>query len=283
MDGRTLGPDEEPTVLPSYVEQRAARLVTRVDKVNFVSQAPVSQQENQAVVLKDESKDDNIKLQAAEKMNPIEKTKEAPKPIQREMSVVDEPKEAEQLQTAQELEAARKEEEQRKREEAARLKEQRRLEEIAKAKEALERKRRNAEKAQLRAELRAQKEEEQRLKEKEKRLRKKERKKGAVGETETETNDGETALISTSLRETVKEPEATENPQANTKKPQKPSQYTKQIKTKSTIPPPLRNRSRRKLQQWIWLTISCLVVIALFCLGNIGFFTNLKQRGSPRF
>ncbi|XP_009786768.1 uncharacterized protein [Nicotiana sylvestris] len=283
LDGRTLGPDEEPTVLPSYVEQRAARLVTRVDKVNFVSQAPVSQQENQAVVLKDESKDDNIKLQAAEKMNPIEKTKEAPKPIQREMSVVDEPKEAEQLQTAQELEAARKEEEQRKREEAARLKEQRRLEEIAKAKEALERKRRNAEKAQLRAELRAQKEEEQRLKEKEKRLRKKERKKGAVGETETETNDGETALISTSLRETVKEPEATENPQANTKKPQKPSQYTKQIKTKSTIPPPLRNRSRRKLQQWIWLTISCLVVIALFCLGNIGFFTNLKQRGSPRF
>ncbi|XP_019237446.1 PREDICTED: uncharacterized protein LOC109217638 isoform X2 [Nicotiana attenuata] len=283
LDGRTLGPDEEPTVLPSYVEQRAARLVTRVDKANFVSQAPVSQQEKQAVVLKDEIKDDKITTQAAEKMNPIEKMKEAPKPIQREMSVVDEPKEAEQLQTAQELEAARKEEEQRKREEAARLKEQRRLEEIAKAKEALERKRRNAEKAQLRAELRAQKEEEQRLKEKEKRLRKKERKKGAVGETQTETNDGETALISTSPRETVKEPEATENPQTTTKKPQKPSQYTKQIKTKSTIPPPLRNRSRRKLQQWIWLTISCLVVIALFFLGNIGFFTNLKQRGSPRF
>lgn len=165
MDGRTLGPDEEPTVLPSYMEQRVARLVARVDKVNFVSQAPVSQQEKQAVLLKDEIKDDKITLQAAEKMNPIEKMKEeAPKPIQREMSVVDEPKEAEQLQTAQELEAARKEEEQRKREEAARLKEQRRLEEIAKAKEALERKRRNAEKAQLRAELRAQKEEEQRLK-----------------------------------------------------------------------------------------------------------------------
>lgn len=278
MDGRTLGPDEEPTVLPSYRVERVNRLVASVDKVNSVSQPPISQQEKQVLVLKD----DNIVLQAAEGMNQVEKTKEARKPIQIERSTVDEPKEAEHLQTAQELEAARKEEELRKREEEARLKEQRRLEEIAKAKEALERKKRNAEKAQLRAELRAQKEEEQRLKEREKRLRKKERKKGSISETQSESNDGETALISTSPRETVKEPEATENLQTTTKKPQKPSQYTKQMKTKS-IPPPLRNRSRRKLQQWIWLTLSCIVVIALFFLGNIGFFSNLKPRRNPGF
>ncbi|MCD7454807.1 hypothetical protein HAX54_026101 [Datura stramonium] len=282
LDGRTLGPDEEPAVLPSYRVERVNRLVASVDKVNSVSQPPISQQEKQVLVLKDEIKDDNIVLQAAEGMNQVEKTKEARKPIQRERSTVDEPKEAEHLQTAQELEAARKEEELRKREEEARLKEQRRLEEITKAKEALERKKRNAEKAQLRAELRAQKEEEQRLKEREKRLRKKERKKGSISETQSESNDGETALISTSPRETVKEPEATENPQTTTKKPQKPSQYTKQMKTKS-IPPPLRNRSRRKLQQWIWLTLSCIVVIALFFLGNIGFFSNLKPRRNPGF
>lgn len=278
MDGRTLGPDEEPTVLPSYRVERVNRVVASVDKVNSVSQPPVSQQEKQVVVLKDEIKDDNIVLQAAEGMNQVEKTKEAGKPIQRERITVDEPKEAEQLPTAQELEAARKEE-LRKREEEARLKEQRRLEEIAKAKEALERKKRNAEKAQLRAELRAQKEEEQRQKEKEKRLRKRERKKG-VGETQSEINYGESALISTSPRETFKEPEATENSQITTKKPQKPSQYTKQLKNKS-IPPPLRNKNRRKLQQWLWLILSCVVVIALFFLGNIGFFSHLKPPRNP--
>lgn len=175
LDGRTLGPDEEPAVIPSYRVERVNKMVASVDKVNSVSQPPIPHQEKQVVVLRNETKDDNIVLQAAGVMKQVEKTKEAHKPIQRE-NTVDEPKEAEQLQTAQEpeaarksqtaqeLEAARKEEELRKREEEARLKEQRRLEEIAKAKEALERKKRNAEKAQLRAEMRAQKEEEQRLK-----------------------------------------------------------------------------------------------------------------------
>ncbi|CAN4121767.1 unnamed protein product [Withania somnifera] len=277
LDGRTLGPDEEPAVLPSYRVGRVNRVVASVDKVNSVSQPPFSHQEK-LVVLKDEIKDDNTVPQAAEGMNQVEKTNEARKPIQRERITADEPKEAEQLPTAQELEAARKEE-LRKREEVSRLKEQRRLDEIAKAKEALERKKRNAEKAQLRAELRAQKEEEQRLKEKEKRLRKKERKKG-IGETPSESNDGDIAMISTSPRETLKEPAAAENSQTTTKKPQKPSQYTKPLKNKS-IPPPLRNRNRRKWQQWLWLILSCAVVVALFFLGNIGIFSHLKPPRNP--
>ncbi|XP_055809631.1 uncharacterized protein LOC129879916 [Solanum dulcamara] len=281
LDGGSLGPDEEPAVLPSYRVERVNRMVASVDKINSVSQPPISQQGKQVVVLKDEIKDDNIVLQAAEGVKQVEKTKEARKPIQRE-STVDEPKEVEHLQNAQELEAARKEEELRKREEEVRLKEQRRLEEIAKAKEALERKKRNAEKAQLRAEMRAQKEEEQRLKEKEKRLRKRERKKGSVGETHSESNDGETALISTSPRETVKEFEAAEHSQTITRRTQKPSQYTKQMKTKS-IPPPLRIKSKRKWQQWFWLFLSCLIVIALFFLGNIGFFSHLKPPKKPGY
>lgn len=293
LDGRTLGPDEEPAVIPSYRVERVNKMVASVDKVNSVSQPPIPHQEKQVVVLRNETKDDNIVLQAAGVMKQVEKTKEAHKPIQRE-NTVDEPKEAEQLQTAQEpeaarksqtaqeLEAARKEEELRKREEEARLKEQRRLEEIAKAKEALERKKRNAEKAQLRAEMRAQKEEEQRLKDKEKRLRKRERKKGSVSETQSENNDAETALISTSPRETIKEPEATENSQTLTRRHQKSSQYTKQMKTKS-IPPPLRNKNKRKWQQWVWLFLSCLVVIALFFLGNIGFFSHMKPPKNPGY
>lgn len=281
LDGRSLGPDEEPAVLPSYRVERVNRMVSSVDKVSSMSQRPVSQLVKQVVVLKDEIKDDSIVVPAAEGMKQVEKTKEARKPIQRE-STVEEPKEAEPVQTAEELEAARKEEELRKREEEARLKEQRRLEEIAKAKEALERKKRNAEKAQLRAEMRAQKEEEQRLKEKEKKLRKRERKKGSVGETQSETNDGEAALISTSLRETVKEPDATENSQTLTRRKQKSSQYTKQMKTKS-IPPPPRIKGKRKWQQWLWLFLSCAVVIALFFLGNIGFFSHLKPPKNPAY
>ncbi|XP_015075981.1 uncharacterized protein LOC107020203 isoform X4 [Solanum pennellii] len=281
LDGRSLGPDEEPAVLPSYRVERVNRMVSSVDKVSSMSQRPVSQQVKQVVVLKDEIKDDSIVVPAAEGMKQVEKTKEARKPIQRE-STVEEPKEAEPEQTAEELEAARKEEELRKREEEARLKEQRRLEEIAKAKEALERKKRNAEKAQLRAEMRAQKEEEQRLKEKEKKLRKRERKKGSVGETQSETNDGEAALISTSLRETVKEPDATENSQTLTRRKQKSSQYTKQMKTKS-IPPPPRIKGKRKWQQWLWLFLSCAVVIALFFLGNIGFFSHLRPPKNPAY
>ncbi|XP_069153870.1 intracellular protein transport protein USO1 isoform X6 [Solanum lycopersicum] len=281
LDGRSLGPDEEPAVLPSYRLERVNRMVSSVDKVSSMSQRPVSQLVKQVVVLKDEINDDSIVVPAAEGMKQVEKTKEARKPIQRE-STVEEPKEAEPVQTAEELEAARKEEELRKREEEARLKEQRRLEEIAKAKEALERKKRNAEKAQLRAEMRAQKEEEQRLKEKEKKLRKRERKKGSVGETQSETNDGEAALISTSLRETVKEPDATENSQTLTRRKQKSSQYTKQMKTKS-IPPPPRIKGKRKWQQWLWLFLSCAVVIALFFLGNIGFFSHLKPPKNPAY
>ncbi|KAF3623479.1 putative amino-acid permease BAT1 -like protein isoform X1 [Capsicum annuum] len=284
LDGRTLGPDEQPTVLPSYrVVERVNRLVTSVDKVNSVLQAPVPHQEKQVVVLKDKLKDDNIVPQAAEGMNQVEKTKEARKSTPRERITVDEPKETEHLQTAQELEAARKEEELRKREEAARLKEQRRLEEIAKAKEALERKKRNAEKAQLRAELRAQKEEEQRLKDKEKRLRKRERKKGSASETHSENNDGEITLISTSTRGIVREFEVGESSsQSITKKTQKPSQYTKQMKTKA-IPPPLRNRGRRRWQQWFWMVLSCVAVVGVFFLGNIGFFSHLKKPRNPGY
>ena len=66
--------------------------------------------------------------------------------------------------TKEEMELAKKEEELRKQEIEAKQKEQRRLEEKAKATEALERKKRIAEKAQLRAELRARKEAEQKEK-----------------------------------------------------------------------------------------------------------------------
>ena len=77
---------------------------------------------------------------------------------------IEEPRQDENKRIKAEEELARKAEELREEKEAAMLKEQRRLEENAKAKEAMERKKRMADRAQARAALRAQREAEQKEK-----------------------------------------------------------------------------------------------------------------------
>ncbi|KAL9373695.1 hypothetical protein Peur_033315 [Populus x canadensis] len=168
---------------------------------------------------------------------------------------------------------ARKAEELRKEKEAAMLKEQRRLEENAKAKEAMERKKRMADRAQARAALRAQREAEQKEKEREKKARKKERKKAAVEDTK-DIDEIESSPSSETPTE-MEESERTEKPV--TKRPQKPSEFANQTKYKS-MPLPLRNRGKRKRQTWMWVLLSLLVVIALFFVGNSGFFHAVLQR-----
>ncbi|KAA8528855.1 hypothetical protein F0562_036210 [Nyssa sinensis] len=133
LDGRSLGPDELPPLLPNFVNER-------VDRTEH------SGGENQ---------------KACENCSATVSGRDE----------TEEMEEEEYKQTKEELELARKAEELGKEEAAARLKEQRRLEEKAKAQKALERKKRNAEKAQIRAKLQVQKE-------KEKRARKKERDNG---------------------------------------------------------------------------------------------------------
>ncbi|XP_011033228.1 PREDICTED: microtubule-associated protein 9-like isoform X2 [Populus euphratica] len=168
---------------------------------------------------------------------------------------------------------ARKAEELRKEKEAAMLKEQRRLEENAKAKEAMERKKRMADRAQARAALRAQREAEQKEKEREKKARKKERKKAAIEDTK-DIDEIESSPSSETLTE-MEESERTEKPVTN--RPQKPSEFAKQNKYKS-MPLPLRNRGKRKRQTWMWALLSLLLVIALFFVGNSGFFHAVLQR-----
>jgi hypothetical protein len=73
----------------------------------------------------------------------------------------------------------------------------------------------------------------------------------------------------------MEESERTEKPV--TKRPQKPSEFAKQTKYKS-MPLPLRNRGKRKRQTWMWALLSLLVVIALFFVGNRGFFHVVLQR-----
>ncbi|XP_023918401.1 uncharacterized protein LOC112029955 isoform X2 [Quercus suber] len=300
LDGRSLGPNEEPPLIPTVAYERATKDYSRVTKDNSmvnkdnsvsllstVEQEKPVKQEKQVVQVETEKVKEKSIVNTAEQKNQTTKSKKPVKPdlLGNGLATVsgrdeiEEAREEESKLTKEEEELARKAEELRREEEAAKLKEQRKLEEKNKAKEALERKKRNAEKAQARATLRAQKEAEQKEKEREKKARKKEKKK-ASGE---EATDGAVELeIAQSLEtptETTKEAETRENPMTVTKRSQKPSQFTKPAKAKS-IPPPLRNRGKRRMQTWMWVLVAAMVVFALFLVGNSSFSFNF---GLQRF
>ncbi|XVF03854.1 hypothetical protein REPUB_Repub05bG0028900 [Reevesia pubescens] len=280
LDGRSLGPDEEPPVIPQLVNERVA-------KDHSVSSLALEERTQEKVVLaKAEKSNDKLMAKAVEQKHQTEQknqTSKSEKPVKSvppasgsttasSMDKIEEAGEEKPKRTKEEEETS-KAEELRKEEEAAKLREQRRLEEIAKAKEALERKRRIAEKAQARAALRAQKETEEKEKEREKRAKKKERRKmaaAATGGSASVTDEVVSASTSETPAETPKESENKEKPVIIGKRSQKPSQFTKQTKAKS-IPPPLRNRGKRRMQTWMWVLLTLLVVFALFLVGNYNF------------
>ncbi|KAG8377187.1 hypothetical protein BUALT_Bualt08G0002100 [Buddleja alternifolia] len=282
LDGRSLGPDEEPPILPSYFNERVNRMVSKPAKIDSVSPIPTPELKQETKV-KIVTSDDKSMKKVTEHKNQKVTNKEPIKIVQgnglETMSSreVDEEVHEEPKKSKEEIELIKKAEEKRKEEAEAKLKEQRRLEGLAKAKEARERKKRQAEKLQLRAELKTQKEAELKEKEREKRLRKKERKKAAATDVNDITNNSESAPSSETTIEIIKDIEVKDTSTAITKKPQKPWLFTKQSKTKS-IPPPLRNRSKKKWQQWMWMGFTCIVIFALFWLGNIGVFSNMNLR-----
>ncbi|KAJ6994190.1 centromere-associated protein E isoform X1 [Populus alba x Populus x berolinensis] len=254
LDGRALGPDEQPPIIPNVVSQR-------VTKHNVAPSAPALEVEKPVTPVETQRIDEKSTAKLGDKKNQTVKAKKQANPASLEN---------ENKLTKEEVELARKIEDLRKEKEAAMLKEQRRLEEKAKAKEAMERKKRNAEKAQARASLRAQREAEQKEKEKEKKAKKKEKKKAAAEDTK-DIDEVESAPSSETPTET-NESERTEKPVTVAKRPQK------QTKAKS-MPLPLRNKGKRKMQTWMWALITLLAVIALFFMGNSSFFNlGLQQR-----
>ena len=177
LDGRALGPDEQPPIIPSVVSRRVA-------KANVAPSAPVLEVEKLATPVETQKIDEKstTKLGDKKKPNVIIKKQANPASLENGLPTVsgrdqieesrheenkpakEEESRQENKLTKEEVELARKTEELRKEKEEAKLKEQRRFEEKAKAKEAMERKKRNAEKAQARASLRAQREAEQKEK-----------------------------------------------------------------------------------------------------------------------
>ncbi|KAI3730254.1 hypothetical protein L1987_61423 [Smallanthus sonchifolius] len=277
-DGGPLVPDDAASALPGSVNEKVDRSPVSIPgDVKHVSVAlPVEQGKDVS-----STEDNNYTSKSIENVsgqkNQNLKNKGVAKPTNSgtDDMAKEESELAENILTKEEIELARKAE-LRKEEIAAKLKEQRRLEEKAKAIEALERKKRNAEKAQLRAELRARKEAEQKEKEREKRLRKKEKKKTGGGGGDGSANGEEAASSDGSNEPTTKEIET-----ANKKKTQKPPAhfFSKQLKPKP-VPPPLINKNKKRWQQWAKIAVTVLCVMFLFVLANCGLFYDFK---APRF
>lgn len=171
-DGRSLGPDEEAPVIPIFVGEREDMQLSTPSRATYPSPATNLKQKITVKPVKSEQVDGEY-LVVAEPKDKMLKDKASVKPIDGTESVLHivsghlesvETKEEEIQQTEEELELARQAELLREQEIAARLKEKLRQEERVKAQEALERKKRNAEKAQMRAMIRAQKEAEQKEK-----------------------------------------------------------------------------------------------------------------------
>jgi len=174
LDGRRLGPDENPPVIPTRRPMNASPLtasssdmptLTAVPPPVLAAPSPVPTKEDSFPVLPSPQISKRAKSKAsgssAQNNNAVS-TSEAEdiKQTEKEKARLIE----EQLELARKAEElARKEEELRK-ERAAAEKERLRLEQKAKAKEAEERKRRNAEKEKERAEFKGRKEAEEREK-----------------------------------------------------------------------------------------------------------------------
>ncbi|KAJ8772523.1 hypothetical protein K2173_027700 [Erythroxylum novogranatense] len=274
LDGRSLGPDEEPPVIPN-------NNIERVAKYNIVSSTSAVQPEKQAPPVEIEVGDKSMTEVSAQKKQ-TSKSKKSAKPavsgnVVATVSGRDENEEEreddEPKKSKEEEELARKEEELRKAEEEARLREQRRLEQIAKHKEAMERNERKAERNQARAIAKAQKEAEERDRKKEKRARKKANNKpSAALAADGNCKDEEGSVPAPGTPVESKESETRDKPVAvSTTVKRKPSHshLTKQTKAKSTPPPlPLRNRSKRRIPTWMWAVLISLLLLALFFIGN---------------
>ncbi|EFH66678.1 hypothetical protein ARALYDRAFT_472337 [Arabidopsis lyrata subsp. lyrata] len=285
LDGRSLGPDEEPpriTYAPRMDKLRTSS--DRAEKHEAVQ--PVPAQQERVVKFEGSKVENNGKAVAkpTEQKSQTTKSKKAVKPDQPppnvtelvsgkkeiEKSATPEEEEPPKL-TKEEEELIKKEEEKRKQKEAAKMKEQHRLEEIAKAKEAMERKKKREEKAKARSVLKAQKEAEEREKERERKLRKKERRKGIFTSEETAIENpiptSET-VVETPREIEIPKKQTVEESQQIKKSHKTSSQFLKQNKSKS-VPLPLRNRgSKRKLRQWMWIGLIVVIILALFLLGN---------------
>ncbi|CAN6211130.1 unnamed protein product [Urochloa humidicola] len=280
LDGRKLGPDEDPPVIPSRRPINTFPLTASSPDVPTVTSVPAPVLAAPASA-STPAKEDSFPVLPSPQISKRAKSKASGSSTQNENNAVT-ASEAEAIKQAEkekarlmeeEMELARKAEELARKEEelrkerAAAEKERLRLEQKAKAKEAEERKRRKAEKEKERAEFKARKEAEER----EKKKAKKDKKKGPTSVDPSTVGDSSAAALATADTDSNASDNSREVdvPQSTApKRLSKPAAAIKQLNRVQPMPAPLRNRGRRKMRQYILIAAAVLSVLALFVAGN---------------
>uniref|UniRef100_A0ACD5YGK3 Uncharacterized protein n=1 Tax=Avena sativa TaxID=4498 RepID=A0ACD5YGK3_AVESA len=273
-DGRSLGPEEDPPVIPRNNFTRRPNNPSQLTASSPNVPVTISEaapEKSAAVVVPVE--EDSFPVLPPTQIHKQAKPKTAGGSSQKEMttapaSEVEDVKENEKEKArrmAEELELARKAEELARKEEelrqqrAAAEKEQLVLEQKAKAKEAEERKKRQAQKALERAEQRAIKEAEIKERKRRQRLDRKELVNGsgegnsaAIATADTESNASENARDS-------------EVPQqvAPRRTISRPAAAVRQLNKFEPRPEPLRNKSKKKTRQYFFIGVAVAIALIL--------------------
>ncbi|KAF9602847.1 hypothetical protein IFM89_031793 [Coptis chinensis] len=294
LDGRRLGPDEDPPILHNVRRDRVVTASPASVKANLNSPVLTLKEEKTVLPLGPEkARNSHVstvreeKSAVNQKQNQHTAKSKDPEPFALEncspnVSVKNEvEKETGEENVQEELE--RKEELLRK-EAAAAIREQLLFEEKDKAKKAEEKKKRNAEKAQARAQYWERKEAELKEKEREKREKKKARKKAKKNIIEGESSVCSSESTHTLPEPAIQESENEEKPKtlstrpfkrdteekqskSVSKRPQKPSTLLKLTKT-TPIPSPLRKKTKKSMRAWMWVLIGTLIVLAVVVLAS---------------
>ncbi|KAK8460065.1 hypothetical protein SEVIR_2G267800v4 [Setaria viridis] len=278
LDGRKLGPDEDPPVIPSRRPMNASPLTASSPDVPTLTSVPAPVSAAPASI---PAKEESFPVLPSPQISKRAKSKASGSSAQNENNAVSaseaedikqtEKEKArlveEQLELARKAEELAREEEEQRKERAAAEKERLRLEQKAKAKEAEERKRRKAEKEKERAEFKARKEAEER----EKKKAKKDKKKGPTPADSSAIGDSNAAALATADTDSNASDNSreVEVPQSTApKRLSRPAAAIKQLNRVQPMPAPLRNRGRRKMRQYILIAAAVLSVLALFMAGN---------------
>lgn len=277
LDGRSLGPDEEPPLPTNYSDDIDPSLLSQgKPSASSIRSAPevqpltmaIPQQSNQIELKANGQQSSSSQVAVPAKKAAGQSKKSQP---QLSRSIL----EIESFEVSPEPSKVKEEDLAKKEEEAAKMKERIREEEMRKAKEAEDRKKRQAERANAKALARAQKEAERKEKEKQKKANKKAAAAAAaaaVAATNTAGNDTslssdkvESSLSRDIKSSSVEGKEATPEIQKPAK-PQRRKSVSQNAKPKIPFPAPPK-KGRKGLQTWMWIILAvcfCLAIIILW-------------------
>lgn len=275
LDGRSLGPDEEPPLPTNYSDDIDPSLLSQgKPSASSIRSAPevqpltmaIPQQSNQ-MELETNGQQSLSSQVAVPERKAAGKSKKSQPQLSRLIL------EIESFEVSPEPSKVKEEDLAKKEEEAAKMKEKIREGEMRKAKEAEERKKRQAERANAKAVARAQREAERKEKEKQKKANKKAAA-AAAAATATNTAGNDTPLPSDKVESSasrdiksssVEGKEATPETQKPAK-PQRRKSVSQNAKPKIPFPAPPK-KGRKGLQTWMWITLAvcfCLAILILW-------------------